>query len=210
MDGVLFMSSQAHAEAYAEVCRSLDLVAPDYRELAGMRTDQAFQKLATAQGRTLSPAELQAAVDQKRVRARTSLRTNPPVDPQAAATIRQLKGTGCRLALASSSSRENVELFLTSSGLSKAFEVVLSGDDLTQGKPDPEIYLKACAGLGVSPTQCWAIEDSAQGIEAAVRAGLKVIGRTGELSDPELLRAGASTTIHSLSEIPTLHERGLL
>jgi HAD superfamily hydrolase (TIGR01509 family) len=83
---------------------------------------------------------------------------------------------GCRQrrlpkAVASSSLRSWVDLKLEALGLQDAFEVVLGGDEITHGKPAPDIYLLATQRLEVPPSECIAIEDSPVGIAAAVAAG---------------------------------------
>ena len=78
---------------------------------------------------------------------------------------------GLPKAVASSSRHIWVDLKLAAIGLTGAFDLVLGGDDVIHGKPEPDIYLKAAAGLGLPPEQCIAIEDSPIGIAAAVAAG---------------------------------------
>src|SRR5262249_45764182 len=85
-------------------------------------------------------------------------------------------GFGMRLALASSSRHSWIDATLRSLNLSDAFEVVVSGDDVSRGKPDPEIYLLTAERLGVPPERCLAIEDSPNGVMSAYRAGMSVIG----------------------------------
>ena len=82
---------------------------------------------------------------------------------------------GLPVAVASSSRHIWVDLKLAAIGLTGAFDLVLGGDDVTRGKPEPDIYLKAAAGLGIPPEQCIAIEDSPIGIAAAVTAGAYTI-----------------------------------
>ena len=86
-----------------------------------------------------------------------------------------LKEAGYRIALASSTSRSGVLKHLDRAGLRKYFEIVIGGDMIEHGKPEPDIYLKACEGLGVNPKESYAIEDSANGIRSAHAAGLKTI-----------------------------------
>lgn len=82
---------------------------------------------------------------------------------------------GLRLAVASSSGRRWVEPHLRRLGLWDRFEAVCSKDDVTAVKPDPELYLLACARLGVEPAAAVAIEDSANGVRAANAAGLLTV-----------------------------------
>ena len=82
---------------------------------------------------------------------------------------------GLPIAVASSSRHIWVDLKLAAIGLTGAFDLVLGGDDVTRGKPEPDVYLKAAAGLGIPPEQCIAIEDSPIGIAAAVASGAYTI-----------------------------------
>ncbi len=82
---------------------------------------------------------------------------------------------GLAKAVASSSLHMWVDLKLNAIGLTGAFDAVLGGDDVSRGKPEPEIYLKAAAQMGVPPEQCIAIEDSPIGIAAAVASGAYTI-----------------------------------
>ena len=78
-------------------------------------------------------------------------------------------------AVASSSLRSWVNLKLVTLGFQDSFDVVLGGDDVTRGKPEPEIYLLAAEKLKIPPSQCLAIEDSPVGIAAAVSAGIYTV-----------------------------------
>lgn len=66
-----------------------------------------------------------------------------------------------------------------------AFDVVVAGDDVSKGKPDPEPYLKAAELLGVAPEACVAIEDSPTGLRSAIAAGTKAVGVTNFVALPE-------------------------
>jgi HAD superfamily hydrolase (TIGR01509 family) len=82
---------------------------------------------------------------------------------------------GLPKAVASSSLHMWVDLKLNAIGLTGAFDAVLGGDDVTRGKPEPDIYIKAAESLGVPPAECIAIEDSPIGIAAAVASGAYTI-----------------------------------
>lgn len=86
-----------------------------------------------------------------------------------------LSDTGVKLGLATSTSRKSAAQHLENAGLLHYFEAVVTGDMIQNGKPDPEIYRLACATLGVPAKNCFAIEDSPNGINSAHAAGLKVI-----------------------------------
>ena len=90
-------------------------------------------------------------------------------------TLEILHRQGRAIAVASSSPRDRLNLSLRSTGLDRFFEVVIAGDEVANGKPAPDIYLAAAAGLGVDPTTCVAVEDAPAGIAAGKAAGMQVI-----------------------------------
>ncbi|MBQ9134710.1 MAG: HAD-IA family hydrolase [Lachnospiraceae bacterium] len=86
-----------------------------------------------------------------------------------------LKEAGYKIALASSTSQSGVFKHLEMAGLREYFAVVIGGDMIEHGKPEPDIYLRACEELGVKSDAAFAIEDSANGIRSAYKAGLHTI-----------------------------------
>ncbi len=89
--------------------------------------------------------------------------------------LKELKGSFLT-GVATSAPPENVEFVLRETGLKAFFNAVTDESDIQKGKPDPEIFLKAAMKLGVEPADCLVFEDSFQGIEAASRAGMHVVG----------------------------------
>lgn len=89
--------------------------------------------------------------------------------------LRYLKSTGLKLAVASSTRRQVVEAELKEAGLLGYFDVVIAGDMVERSKPKPDIYLKACECLSVTPANAFAIEDSYNGIRSAYAAGMRPI-----------------------------------
>lgn len=86
-----------------------------------------------------------------------------------------LNGKGYKLAVASSTLRAKVEKHLLSADVRQYFDVVIGGDMVQKSKPEPDIYLKAAAELGVPPEECYALEDSRNGLYSAHSAGCHVI-----------------------------------
>ena len=86
-----------------------------------------------------------------------------------------LKNNGYKLAVASSTSKRGVERNLKDAGVLEYFDALICGDMVEKSKPEPEIYLKACAALGAEPSETIALEDSRNGLLSAHRAGMKVI-----------------------------------
>ncbi len=98
----------------------------------------------------------------------------------AAETVRELAGRGVRVALASSSPMVNILHVLDVCGLDDAFELVVSGEQFAESKPEPDIYLYAVDQLDLPVERCCCVEDSVPGITAGKRAGLFVIARREE------------------------------
>lgn len=90
------------------------------------------------------------------------------------------------LALASAAISKNVMFILDALKLRKFFQVVLTADEIAQGKPDPQVFVKTAGKLGVLPADCIVIEDSFVGIEAAKRAGMKCVAVASTFPAPEL------------------------
>ena len=94
--------------------------------------------------------------------------------PGAAEAVAWL-GARYPLAVASSSPRELILVALRLAGFGDSFAVVVSSDDVERGKPEPDVYLLAARRLGVPPERCLAVEDSSNGIRAALAAGMSTI-----------------------------------
>ena len=97
------------------------------------------------------------------------------------------------VALVTAAMRAEIEPVLAASGLADAFAAVVSQDDVTNGKPDPEPYLRAAAALGVEPGVLLVFEDTAVGVASAQRAGARVVALTRTLG-PERLAAADELT----------------
>lgn len=90
--------------------------------------------------------------------------------------LRNIKGAGMRIALASSSSRFFIESVIENLGIAGYFEVVASGEEVARSKPAPDVFLRAAELLQIHPEDCVVIEDSANGVNAAKAAGMRAIG----------------------------------
>jgi HAD superfamily hydrolase (TIGR01509 family) len=123
-----------------------------------------------------------------------------PVLPGALEAAR-LSGSAYPVALASGSPTSVIQEVMRLTGLDQVFRFVVYGDDMQNGKPDPEIYLKTAALLGVEPTDCLGIEDSGNGLRALHAAGMRAIAvpSPGFPLSAELL-AMADVKLNSLTE----------
>jgi HAD superfamily hydrolase (TIGR01509 family) len=116
--------------------------------------------------------------------------------PGAAEWVERLHGEAWRQAIASSAPAANVDVMLRVLDLDRYFDAVVSAEDVTAGKPDPQVFIAAAAKLQVAPSACVVVEDAAAGVEAARRAGMKCIGvnRTTSLN--------ADVFVPSLADLP--------
>jgi HAD superfamily hydrolase (TIGR01509 family) len=121
----------------------------------------------------------------------------------AADTLDALRTRGAAMAVASSSPRERLDRSLASTGLRDYFEVVVGGDDVEHGKPAPDLFLAAAAGLEVEPGTCIAVEDTPAGIVAACAAGMTVVAVERGLYSFEDLRE-ADLVVPRLTPAPFL------
>ncbi|MGH7872536.1 MAG: HAD family hydrolase [Candidatus Binatia bacterium] len=177
LDGLLADTERLHCLAYQTAMKEHGFVLSelDYAE-HWVRRGDGISEWLTAHS---------LAIDAAAVRARksahylellaTSLR---PMDG-ALELLTNLRGT-VRIALASSSYRDAVDGVLAGLNIANFFEVIVSGLDVAQVKPAPEIFLKAADLLGVAPAHCLVLEDAEKGIIAAHRAGMRSVAIPNE------------------------------
>ena len=200
MDGVLFHSAPAHADAYRRALATVGIDDVDYRVLAGQRTEEAVRHELARHGLPAGEEVVQRIVATKRRIARELLRQSPPIVPECFEVLSDLR-LRCSLALASSSSRANVQLFLEASRTGPLFDVVLSGEDVAAAKPNAEIFQSAVQRLGLAPQESLVVEDATSGIDAANSAGIDVLAMAGTLNRQTLAAKQVRGVIDRLAEI---------
>jgi beta-phosphoglucomutase len=172
MDGVLIDAKEWHYEAMnkalgffgAEISRFDHLVTFD-----GLPTMQKL-KMLTLQGKVPEGLyEIIYRLKQKYTMQMITNKCRPTFNHQFA--IARLKGEGYKLAVCSNSIRKSVESMIEQAGLDEYFDLYVSNQDVSKGKPDPEMYLKAMTEFGLKPEECLILEDNEKGIEAAKASG---------------------------------------
>jgi beta-phosphoglucomutase len=123
--------------------------------------------------------------------------------------LQNLAAAKIRLAVASSGSSGRVNDILNSLGLRRYFQVVVTGDQVTHGKPDPAIFRLTCEYVGVQPSEVLVFEDSVSGVRAAKSAGIRCIGVATNGVIPMLLEAGADQIIPDFTNIQFERMRSL-
>jgi cytidine deaminase len=116
--------------------------------------------------------------------------------------LASLKKAGIKIALASSAPMFKIKINLKAIKKDESFfDAIISGDDITRNKPDPEIYLQAARALKVDIKECLVVEDSINGVLSGYNAGAEVLGITSSFKSIELLKLGAFATLDSFESI---------
>lgn len=141
----------------------------EWMRMVGRRTIDNLERLRDTYG---FEADLQDVKRVKDEEYRRLITLEIPQMPALHSAMEVCREGGLDLALASCSVRTDVEIVLDSLGLSEDFQVVVTGDDVSIGKPDPEIFLETARRLRVSPHACVVLEDTAYGLAAAKATGM--------------------------------------
>jgi HAD superfamily hydrolase (TIGR01509 family) len=173
LDGLLLDSEQVWDEVREQLVRERGGTWTDsaQADMMGMSSPEWSRYMHDSLGLRESPEEINAEVVRRmleRYRARL------PLLPGALEAVRRLAAEW-PLALASSSNRPLIEAFLDAAGVRELFAATVSSEEVSRGKPAPDVFLEAARRLGVPPERCTAIEDSASGLRAAKAAGMCVV-----------------------------------
>lgn len=199
MDGVLVDSFQAHFESWQSLANEVGVTysADAFHRTFG-RTGREI--IREEWGRTDWPLDhVDQLVDRKEVLYRDLVEREFPAMDGASDLIGSLAAAGSRIAIGSSGPRENVELAIERLAV-RRLAAWVTGHDVTRGKPDPEVFLKAADRMALAPGRCIVVEDSPPGIEAARRAGMACVGviSTGHTPADAV---GAALAVRSLREL---------
>ena len=179
LDGVITDTAHLHFLAWKALGASLGVeVSLELNErLKGISRQESLEIILKETGifDNFTDVERQALADRKNRAYVASLENLTPQDllPGIGDCLKDLKKQGIKIGLASSS--QNASLIIKKLGLEPYFEAMVDPRSLSKGKPDPEIYLKAAAALGLSPAKCAGVEDARAGIEAIRAAGMTAI-----------------------------------
>lgn len=175
-DGVVIDSSRAHELSWEALAREegRTLPADHFRRGFGMRNAQIIPELL---GWTREAGEIQRLSDRKEGLYREIIRERgiEPL-PGVREFLTMLRAAGVRCVVGSSTDRLNITTILGVMGFEGVFQGIVCSEDVRQGKPHPEVFLKAAARAGRQPGRCVVFEDALVGIAAARAAGTKVVG----------------------------------
>jgi HAD superfamily hydrolase (TIGR01509 family) len=175
LDGTLVDSEQYHWLAWRDTmaAEGVSLTHEEFLKTFGLRNDAIIPQWISG----ATPERIDQIANAKERHYRRLVREGglEPL-PGARHWTELLAREGWLQAIASSAPRENVDVVLAVIGLAPCFQAIVSAEDVTHGKPDPQVFLTAAARLGSVPARSIVVEDAPAGIEAARRAGMASIG----------------------------------
>lgn len=175
-DGVIIDSSRQHEESWERLAQEEDRVLPPNHFIIGFGRKNDW----------IIPELLKWTTDQAEIR-RLELRKEAlyrdivvekgiaPL-PGVRVFLERLKAAGVPTCIGSSTHRKNIDTILEVMGFTDFFGGIVTAEDVSQGKPHPEVFLKAAAKTGCAPPRCVVFEDALSGIQAARAGGMKVVG----------------------------------
>jgi len=198
MDGVIADTAPYHFKAWQEVFqkRGVSFTEEDFRRYFGQRNDTIIRNVL---GEGLSPSEVDAIAGEKERNYRQRVNRHIKPLPGAIELLKSLREQGFKVALASSAPIENIQLVTQGLGINNCFQAIVSGRDVTEGKPSPQGFLLAAKKLGVAPENCIIIEDAVAGVTASKKAGMRCIAVTN--THPRESLTGADLVIDTLEAV---------
>lgn len=175
MDGVLVNNLEVHREAFAEFFRryGVERTFDELNRVFGKGNDDIMGELMPRE--VVERVGIRELGYEKEAIYREIYAPRITPQPGLKTFLAACEEQGLKCAVGSSGYMANVDFVLDRCDIRRYFEATVAGDQVTRCKPDPEIYLTAAANLGLEPCECIVFEDAEAGIEAAQRAGIKVV-----------------------------------
>ncbi|MBA7597583.1 Phosphorylated carbohydrates phosphatase [subsurface metagenome] len=177
MDGVLADTAPHHLHAWQEIFskRGVKFTEADFKRGFGIRNDAIIRNIL---GEQVTKDEIEAIAQEKEKTFRRIIGQNIRPLPGAVKLLQALDKHGVRMAIASSTTIENIRLIIGGMDIENCFKAVVTGHDVTEGKPSPQVFLLAAKRLGAEPENCIVVEDSVAGVVAAKSAGMYCVAVT--------------------------------
>jgi beta-phosphoglucomutase family hydrolase len=199
-DGVIIDSSAAHERSWEVLAAAegLPLPADHFKKGFGMKNERIIPEILnwSQDPDTINRLGLEKERLYREVLKQTGIQALPGVE----VFLARLEAEGVPYAVGSSTSRENIDTVLGLLGWGSRFTRIVSAADVSRGKPDPEVFLKAAALLGVAPERCVVFEDAFVGLVAARAGKMKAIA-VATTHSPEKLRMLADEVVCTLDEL---------
>lgn len=198
MDGVIADSYHLHFAAWQEILskRGIDFTEKSFYQLFGTRNDFIVKKFI---GNDLSEKDVKIILKEKEENFRQRATGNIQPFPGVIRLLHDMKKSNLKLGLVSSAPKDNIDLVLNEFNIIDVFDCVVSGQEVLESKPNPQIYLLTAEKMGVLPKDCLAIEDSALGVQAARNAGMKCLAITN--TQPKQNLKEANKIVESLENV---------
>ena len=207
MDGVIADTASYHLKAWQEVFqkRGVKFTEDDFRHSFGQRNDTIIKNTL---GDKVSQDEIEAMANEKEESFRRRIGQNIKPLPGVMELLRSLKEHRFKMALASSAPMENIQLLTQSLGISSYFQSIISDEDVTEGKPSPQVFQLAAQKLEAEPENCIVIEDAITGVTAAKRAGMHCLAVTTTHPGHSLMEA--DLVVDTLEKVSENNLEGLI
>jgi beta-phosphoglucomutase len=199
MDGVLLDSAPYHFESWKRLAEEEGLppVTKEWFQTTFGRT--AREILPDLFHKNLEETKIRRLVDRKEALYREAIDGKVKPMPGLWRLIQKLHEHAWRLGVGSSGPRQNVELVIDQLDLRGLLDGYVSADDVENGKPDPEVFLRTARKMKVHPEHCVVFEDAAVGVQAALAAGMRAVALTS--THPRAKLENADRVIDAFSEI---------
>lgn len=209
VDGTLLDTERIYMQAWKDAAAELGYVITDalLRKTRAINVKDAARIFEADIGNGFSYDKTRAV--RVRIAEEIIKRESPILKPGVTELLDWLTEKGIRLSVASSTHLKGTQEHLAESRILDRFEVVVGGDMVTKGKPNPDIFLKAAELLGVEPSECIVVEDSPAGIRAAVSAGMKAVLVPDQAAITDEIIAMSDAVLDSLHEMPAYMEEML-
>ncbi len=206
-DGVIIDSAQLHEQSWHRLAAELgrSIAEGSFKRGFGMKSARIIEEI---HGWSRDPTEIARLTNRKEALYREIVAAAEIAPlPGVVEWLARLAEGGVPCAVASSTQRLNIDAVLARLGLDDAFSAIISAEDVTHGKPHPEVFEKAADRLGMPPSRCVVFEDAHVGIEAAHAAGMKVVAVTTTHAAEEL--NAADLVVRQLDELTVEHVANL-
>jgi beta-phosphoglucomutase family hydrolase len=200
-DGVVINSSTLHRESWEILAKELRLSIPKdhFEQGFGKRNEMIIPEILKWSG---TKEQIQQWGRRKEIIYRRLAKKNGiPILKGIKELLKSLKQAMIPCAIGTSTERKNIRLAFELLNLDSYFQGIVCSEDVKNGKPDPEVFIKAARTISVAPMDCVVLEDSTHGIEAAKKGEMKALGVCTSKSEEDLFNCGADHVVNCPASI---------
>ena len=202
VDGTLVDSLPYHHESWRIFFKNNNLEENDFNEiLKEYKGGGTLELMTSVFGDMYTKDELKTMTDDKEIIFRDIYKSKIYPIEGLKKFLDNLKENNILLSIGSNAIRKNVLMTIEELSITNYFSYIICGDEVSKGKPDPEMYIKTLSNLNIRKDECVIFEDSIEGVTAAKNADIKAIGVTSSQSSEILKSVGAFKTIENYTTI---------